>query len=104
MNEAINYVQIAVDAMPENPRYAYTLAFYQFKDNQKSKAVKTLKKIIDETPQYLNAVSLLCDIYTRDGKNAEAIAIYKKALLAEGVSEENKTAIRQAINILEQIK
>ncbi len=102
MNEAINYVQIAVDVMPENPRYAYTLAFYQFKDNQKSKAVKTLKMIIDKTPLYLNAVSLLCDIYTRDGKNAEAIAIYKKALSAEGVSEEDKIAIKQSINMLEQ--
>jgi len=104
MNEAINYIQIAVDAVPENPRYAYTLAFYQFKDNQKSKAVETLEKIIDKTPQFLNAVSLLCDIYTRDGKNDEAIAVYKKALSAEGVSEENKTSIRQAIDMLEQIK
>jgi len=104
VSEAINYINIAVDAMPENPRYAYTLAFYQFKNNQKSKAVQTLEKIIDKTPQYLNAVSLLCDIYTRDGKNEEAIAVYKRVLSAEGVSEENKTAIRQSINMLEQIK
>ena len=104
MKEAINYVQIAVDVMPENPRYAYTLAFYQFKDNQKSKAVETLKKILDKTPGYLNAVSLLCDIYTRDGKNEDAIAVYNKVLSSEGVSEENKISIRQSINMLEQIK
>lgn len=82
----------------------YDLAFYQFKNNQKSEAVQTLKKIIDKTPQYINAVSLLCNIYTRDGKNSEAIAVYKKVLSAEGVSEENKAAVRQAIDMLEQIK
>ena len=87
---------------PEDPKYAYTLAYYQLENNQKTSAVKTLQGIIKNYPQYLNAASLLADIYVSDGRKKEAVQVYEQALKTEGISEQDKMAIQQAINSIQQ--
>lgn len=100
--EAVEYAKIAVDASPDDPKFAYTLAFYQVENNQKKEAVKTLKEIIKIHPQYLTATSFLVDIYLKEGKNREALQLYKNALKVEGISEQDKQGINQAIIMLQQ--
>ncbi len=100
--EAIEYAKIAAEAAPEDPKYSYTLAYYQLENNQKTSAVKTLQGIIKNYPQYLNAASLLADIYVSDGRKKEAVQVYEQALKTEGISEQDKMAIQQAINSIQQ--
>ncbi len=102
IKEAIKFAQIAADAMPEDPKYAYTLAFYQQQDGQKNAAIKTLKGIIDTHPQYLSAVSFLADIYIKDGNTTEAVKLYQKALKTEGLTSQDRLAIQQSIAALQQ--
>ena len=97
IGEAIDFARTAADAMPEDPKYAYTLAFYQMQNNQKAEAIKTLNGLLKRHPEYVSAVSFLADIYIKDGKSAEAVKIYQRALKAEGITSEDKIAIQQSI-------
>ncbi len=102
IKEALGSAKTAAESMPEEPKYAYTLAFYQMQNNQKAEAVKTLKQILKSNPQYLTAVSFLADIYVKDGKPVEAVKVYQQALNTAGISEQDKNSIRQAIAMLQQ--
>ncbi|MBT6763321.1 MAG: tetratricopeptide repeat protein, partial [Prolixibacteraceae bacterium] len=101
--EAVEYAKMAAEASPEDPKYAYTLAFYQLENGQKNEAIKTLKGILKDNPLYLSAVSFLADIYIKDGKKQEAILLYQKALNTEGISEQDKLGIQQAILSIQQV-
>jgi tetratricopeptide (TPR) repeat protein len=100
--EAAQYAKIAAESMPEEPKYAYTLAYYQLENNQKTLAIETLNNLIQQHPNYLNAVSLLADIYMRDNKKEEVIKLYQQTLKKEGISEQDKAGIRQAITSIQQ--
>ncbi|MBT3383426.1 MAG: ammonia-forming cytochrome c nitrite reductase subunit c552 [Prolixibacteraceae bacterium] len=103
ITEAVEYAKMAAEASPEDPKYAYTLAFYQLENGQKNEAIKTLKGILKDNPLYLSAVSFLADIYIKDGKKQEAILLYQKALNTEGISEQDKLGIQQAILSIQQV-
>jgi Tfp pilus assembly protein PilF len=103
LDEAVGYAEIAANAASEEPKYAYTLAYYQLQNNKKSEAIKTLQTVIKTTPNYLSAVSLLADIYMKDGKRAEALKLYKQTLSAPGITEQDKASIRQAMAALEGV-
>ncbi len=98
--EAVQYARIAAEARPDEPKYAYTLAYYQLGNNQKAEAEKTLKKLIADHPLYLNAVSFLADIYRRDGKVKELEKLYEQILKTEGIPEQDRMAIWQALNAI----
>lgn len=100
LDEAVSFAGIAAENRPGEPRYAYTLAYYQMENNQKQAAEKTLKKLIAENPLYLNAVSFLADIYMRDGRTGELEKLYEQTLKTEGISSQDKEAIRQALNTI----
>lgn len=104
IKEAVAYAKIAAGASPDDPKYAYTFAYYQSKNGQKKEAIKTLKGILKTHPQYLSATSFLADIYINDGKKQEAILLYQKALKTEGISEQDKQGIQQAIASIQQSK
>jgi tetratricopeptide (TPR) repeat protein len=103
LDEAVGYAEIAATAAPEEPKYGYTLAYYQLQNNQKPEAIKTLQAVIKTTPNYLGAVSLLADIYLRDGKREEALKLYKQTLSVPGITEKDKVSIRQAMAALEGV-
>jgi tetratricopeptide (TPR) repeat protein len=100
--EAVSYAEMAAKASPSEPKYAYTLAYYQMENNQQAEAVKTLKTLIQENPLYLSAVSFLADIYQREGKKQEALKLYEQTLKTEGLQEQDKAGIRQAISTIQQ--
>jgi len=100
MDEAVKYAKIAAEARPEEPKYAYTLAYYELENNRKTEAENTLKKLIADHPLYLSAVSFLADIYMRDGRTKDAQALYEQTLKTEGISAQDKNAIQQALNAL----
>src|SRR5690606_20921010 len=102
LKEAVEFAKIAAENQPDEPKYTYTLAFYQFQNNQKTEAIKTLNELLKINPQYLTAVSFLADIYMKNGKTREALNVYKQALKAEGISEQDKAGIQHAISNLQR--
>jgi tetratricopeptide (TPR) repeat protein len=102
INEAVAFAKVAAENQPEEPKYAYTLAFYQVQNNQKTEAIKTLNELLKIHPQYLTAVSFLADIYMKDGKTREALNVFQQALKTEGISTKDKASIQQAIVSLQR--
>jgi len=100
VDEAIEYASVAAEARPDDPKYAYTLAYYQLQNNQKAAAEKTLEKLLQDHPLYLNAVSFLADIYMKDGRTNKAIQLYENTLNQGGLPQAEKQALQQAINTL----
>lgn len=100
MDQAVKYAAIAAESMPEDPKYPYTLAYFQLQNNQAEKAKKVLKEIIDKYPSYLFAISLLADTYLKEGNKDEAIQLYNRALKIEGITESDKKALMEALRSL----
>jgi tetratricopeptide (TPR) repeat protein len=100
MEEAVRYSLIATEANTQEPKYAWTLAYYQLQNNQQNEAEKTLKKLIADHPLYLNAVSMLADIYMRKGDTSQLRALYMQTLKTEGIPEQDRRAIQQALQAL----
>ncbi|MDD4031596.1 MAG: tetratricopeptide repeat protein [Bacteroidales bacterium] len=98
MDDALKYAAIAAEAAPENPKYPYTLAYYKMQNNQEKEAENILKQVLDTNPEYLYAVSLLAEIYIKDGRKSEAEKLFTDALNEEGISENDRQALREALN------
>jgi tetratricopeptide (TPR) repeat protein len=62
INEAVNWCRKASDLRPQEPKYAFTLAFYLNQKGDKDEAIKTLKTILETYPQYKDADMLLKEI------------------------------------------
>jgi tetratricopeptide (TPR) repeat protein len=62
INEAVAWCRKASDLRPQEPRYAYTLAFYLNQKGDTAAAVKILKSIVETYPQYKDAGMLLQEI------------------------------------------
>ena len=50
INEAVTWCRKAAELRPQEPRYAFTLAFYLNQKGDRDEAVRTLKAIIEKYP------------------------------------------------------
>jgi Tfp pilus assembly protein PilF len=100
INEAVTWCRKAADLRPQDPKYAYTLAFYLNQKGDTDGAVKTLDALIARQPRYLDAYLLLGGIYEKEGKKEDAKKIYNRALALEGVPEGFRQHIREKLEAL----
>jgi tetratricopeptide (TPR) repeat protein len=68
ISEAVTWCRKAAELRPQDPDYAYTLAFYLNQKGDKAEAVKTLNGILEKYPQYKDAEMLLKDITNKEKK------------------------------------
>lgn len=64
LDEAIGFCRKANALRPDDPRYAYTLAFYLDQHGDKDEAVSTLNAIVEKHPTYRDAQLLLQRVST----------------------------------------
>ncbi len=100
MNEAINWCRKAADLRPDEPRYAFTLAYYQDQKGEVAAAVKTLEDLIARYPSYADAYFFLGEVYEKKDRREEAENIYRKALESEGISDLQKQRIAVHLDAL----
>jgi len=62
ISEAVTWCRKASDLRPEEPKYAYTLAFYLDQKGERAEAVRSLKGLMEKYPQYKDAERLLNEI------------------------------------------
>jgi Flp pilus assembly protein TadD len=62
INEAVTWCRKAAELRPQDPDYAYTLAYYLNQKGDKDGAVSTLQAIIEKYPGYKDAEMLLKEI------------------------------------------
>ena len=88
-DEAITLCRRAYELNP-NPKYSYTLAFYQHQNGKSNDAVKVLLELIENQPTYVDAYLMLGDIFEKQGNPEDARAVYQEALSKEGISQKDK--------------
>jgi tetratricopeptide (TPR) repeat protein len=62
ISEAVTWCRKASDLRPQDPKYAYTLAFYLNQKGDKDGAIRILKPIVEKYPKYKDAGMLLEEI------------------------------------------
>ena len=73
--EALALAKRAAALRPDEPRYAWTVAFYQTRSGDQRAAETTLTALLRAHPGHADAVGLLNEVYLRQGKVAEARAL-----------------------------
>ncbi len=101
-DEGLSYCRKAYELSPNNPKYSYTLAFYQAQTGDRKGAIKTLRDTVKRHPAYVDAALLLGEIYERDGKKEEAKEVYRKALSSGEFSERDSVRLRLKVQSLEE--
>jgi len=76
--EAVKLLRRATALRPEDPRYAWTLAFYQARSGDLGGAAATLEALLRSHPDHGDAYGLLAEVYARQGRDAEAAALLRR--------------------------
>jgi Tfp pilus assembly protein PilF len=77
--KGLEWLEKAGRLRPE-PRYLFTLAFFQLQGGDGVKATKILQNLTEKHPAFPESYLLLGEIYEREGKNSAALNIYRQAL------------------------
>jgi len=99
-DEGLSFCRKAHELSPNNPKYSYTLAFYQAQRGDRKGAMKTLKDTVKRHPAYVDAALLLGEIYERDGKKENAKEVYGKALSMGELSERDSLRLKLKLQAL----
>ena len=79
IERALTYCAQAAEHGANEPKYGYTLAFYQMQSGRADEAVRGLSDVIAQHPAYLDAYMLLGEIHRRSGNAAEAARVMQMA-------------------------
>jgi predicted Zn-dependent protease len=78
--EAIRYCRRAAKIRPQEPKYAYTLAFFLNREGQVEEAARILEELILAHPSETDGYALLGSIYERQNRVEDARRVYSQAL------------------------
>jgi len=98
--EAVDLCRQAARLRPDEPRYAYTLAFYLARQSDSDAATAALSEVIRSHPAYADAYFLLGALYEKQGKTGEARKVYEQALGNLPLSERNRLDLEFKIRTL----
>ncbi len=100
IDEAIDWCRKAHELRPQEPRYAYTYAFYLARRGEDDKAIDVLREVIRRAPQYEDAYGLLGQLYELRGRRDDAISVYRQALGVENLSDGSRLRLQRKIEAL----
>jgi tetratricopeptide (TPR) repeat protein len=98
--EAITWVQKSVELRPEEPKYAYTLAYFLRQHGDTDEAIRLLRELLHEHPEYGDAYGLLGHLYEELGQVENAKAVYQQALEVESLLPRYKSFLMERLNAL----
>jgi Tfp pilus assembly protein PilF len=96
--EALEWCRKAASLRPQEPKYSWTLAFYQQQGGDSPAAISTLDSLINQVPAYPDAYQLLADIYEKQGEKAAAAMVYQRASEVPGMPERARAFFRRRSN------
>jgi Tfp pilus assembly protein PilF len=98
--EALSWCRKAAELNPQDPKYAYTLAFYQKKQGDLKNAAATLKDFLTRRPGFTDGYLLLAEIYLQQGDGPQAQAMLRQAQQVESLSPQDRGRIAAALQNL----
>ena len=99
-DEAMDFCRKAAELRPDQPRYAFTLAFYQQQKGDLDGAAGQLDGLIHQHPRYGDAYVLPGGIYEKQGEKVDAEKLYTKGLATEGMPDQYKLRMKVRLNAL----
>lgn len=90
MSDALKWCGRASTLQPDNPKYAYTYAFYLRQSGSADRAIEVLRGLTDKQVPYAEAYFLLGDIYEKQQEFSKARDVYAAALPLPGISEQQR--------------
>jgi predicted Zn-dependent protease len=100
--QALEWCRKAAALRPGEPKYAYTLAFYQREGDDVAGATATLEVLISRIPSYPDAYLLLADIHQQQGRKEEAVKVYNRAMAAPGIPERARKFFKERLDGLQK--
>jgi tetratricopeptide (TPR) repeat protein len=99
-DEAIGFCRQAVKYQPADPKYGFTLAYYQHQKGDAAGGAATLEKVLERSPGHLDSVMFLGEIHEKAGKRQKAAALYERTLAGTTLPPEVVTALKARIATL----
>ena len=85
---------------PQEPRYGYTLAFYQKEQQDLQGAAATLQDLLTQRPGFTDGYLLLAEICVQQGDRPQAEAVLSQALQRENLPPRDRGRIAAALQNL----
>ena len=85
--ESVSFAEKAFSLRPDEPKYAYTYAFYLHKSDRTDQAIEVLQEMVDRQTPYADAYVMLGQFYEQKENLKEAIEVYLKAAGNMNLSE-----------------
>jgi tetratricopeptide (TPR) repeat protein len=104
LKETIELSRKASKLRPDQPRYAYTYAFYLNQSGNVKGASQELQQLIRRHPVYIDAHMLLGMIYEKQGKLNDARVLYLKALENKGLSKSDQFRLNERLRAINSLK
>ncbi len=98
--EALSWCKKAVELNPQEPKYAYTLAFYQKQQGDLKNAAATLQDFLRRRPGFADGYLLLAEIYLQQGDRPQAEAVLRQAQQVGSLSPGDRARVAEAMQKL----
>jgi tetratricopeptide (TPR) repeat protein len=98
--EALSWCKKAVGLNPQEPKYAYTLAFYQIEQKDLQGAAATLKDLLTQRPIFVDGYLLLAETYVQQGERPQAETLLRQVLQREDLPPRDRGRITTALQNL----
>ena len=98
--EALSWCRQAVALNPREPKYAFTLAFYQKEQGDLQGAAATLQEFLTRQPGFTDGYLLLAKIYLEQGARPQAEALLQQALQGESLSPRDRARVAAVLQKL----
>jgi tetratricopeptide (TPR) repeat protein len=102
MDSAIDSLRYAYKLQAENSQYGYSLAFYLDQSGNTSDSIDILRRIVRQDTPYVDAIFLLGEIYSKQGKTKEARSLYRSALESDRLSLEERGLLESRVVALSE--
>ncbi|MEW6659249.1 MAG: ammonia-forming cytochrome c nitrite reductase subunit c552 [Thermodesulfobacteriota bacterium] len=100
LTEALLWLAKARKLRQDQPKYAYTLAFYQRQKGDLQAAIPELRRLLAEQPAFAPAYFLLGEIFQEQGKGEEARQVYRRGLARRDLPAPARQALESKLQAL----
>lgn len=98
--EGLSWFQKAVALNPQEPKYAFTLVFFQKEQGDLKNAEATLQDFLTRHPGFADGYLLLFKIYLQRGDRRQTEAVLRQAQQVESLSPRDRARVTEALQKL----
>jgi Tfp pilus assembly protein PilF len=96
VNEAVGFCRQAAQGQPQNSRYAWSLAYFLYKNGEREAAAETLETLLAREP-VIDGYLLLSDIYGRMGDRQRSQAVLERGLANQSLNQRDRLVLESTI-------